>query len=247
MDSEQEQKKQSEQNKNIFIGFVVFVVLMYLLYAAMTSQTIVWSEWVLQGNAPTCGTGNNVYKRQCTVNSVVQATVDACVNAFGDSDTKTEIYNLTNKCSVTGRNIILERNTASGQFDSDGNELNIAEIKVYDPEGVNLIVRGVTKATSGSLYAPYYGAGNLLDGELNNFAHTFGGHDEKKQWFNIDLGSDKVIGRVEIYNRKYCCQERVIGARIRITDSTGQTVFTSPDISYHQAVNSTHPIVFNMA
>ncbi len=230
--------------QNISVGAITLYIL-YLVYIFMASPTITWSEWVIQGSEPTCGSGVSTYKRQCTVNSVVQATIDTCVKSLSGSDTKQVEYNFANKCPVIGRYIILERNNISGQSGSDKDVLNIAEIKAYDLSGNNLIVPGVL-ASAGSLLSPIYPASNLIDGNLNNFAHTVGS-DKAKNWFQIDLGVDKVIGKVDIYNRKDCCQGRVVGARIRIVNSSGYTTFTSPDITANQANNISNLITFNIA
>lgn len=231
--------------QNVAIGVFTLVVL-YILYTVMTASTLAWSEWVLQGTIPTCGSGTSVYKRQCTLNSLAQSTIDACVVAFGGSDTKSETYSLANKCPIAGRYVILERNSTSSQSGGDGDVLNIAEIKVYDLTGNNLIVSGVTAAAGSNYSTSSFPASNLIDNKLDNFAHT-SASDKSKNWFKIDLGSDKIIGKIEIYNRKNCCWARTAGARVRITDSAGVTTFTSPDVTAAQATDASRLISFNIA
>jgi hypothetical protein len=88
----------------------------------------------------------------------------------------------------------------SGPIPAADNQLNIAEILVTDPQGVNLIVSGVI-ATGGTGHYTSFPPSNLIDGNINNFAHTADGMNNKvNQWFRVDLGGDKLIGKVSIIN-----------------------------------------------
>ena len=89
-------------------------------------------------------------------------------------------------------------------------------------------------ATSGSNYSNYP-AKNLLDTKESTFAQTNGGKDYQNQWFEIDLGAEKLIQSIEIKNRLDCCQTRIAGSRIRIKNSAGADVYTGPTITAEES------------
>ncbi|XP_063685553.1 uncharacterized protein LOC134819518 [Bolinopsis microptera] len=55
---------------------------------------------------------------------------------------------------------------------------------------------------------------NLIDGNLQNFAHTLGAEDG--MWIRINLEQCSLVTKVTVYNRHNCCTERIIGASIFI-------------------------------
>lgn len=68
------------------------------------------------------------------------------------------------------------------------------------------------------------------DGNTNS---TYGGgsishtETEKNPWWSIDLGSDKSIGQIKIFNRGDCCGERLSNAIVEVLNSQGTTVGSS--------------------
>ncbi len=227
-----------------FIAAVIVLTIGAIVYYFWNYSTAAWSEWVLQGDAATCGSGINVYKRQCTVNSVVQTTIDACVVAFGGQDTKEETYTFANSCPVYGRYVILERVARAPE---PGQSLHIAEIKIFDSAGNSLISNGITSTSSSKLStSTSHLPALLIDGNIENFAHT-GACSIGTCWFRIDLGSDKQISKVDIYNRAECCQASTIGTRVRIQNEAGQDVFVGPNITTEQASASDRIISFVIA
>lgn len=88
--------------------------------------------------------------------------------------------------------------------------LNIAEVEVYG-RGKNFALG--KKVTASSLY-PGFPPSNIVNRNLNDFAHTQNG---KIEWFLIDLGAEYPIERVNIYNRRDCCKQRLRNVKIQIS------------------------------
>ena len=54
----------------------------------------------------------------------------------------------------------------------------------------------------------------LIDGDLNNFAHTSDVTDG--MWVRLHLSSAHSITRVVVYNRHNCCKDRIVGASVEV-------------------------------
>jgi len=83
-----------------------------------------------------------------------------------------------------------------------GRAVNIAEIKVFNQEGVN-VATGATSQSSdggdGTLLGHQYGPSNLvIDGNSNTFNNTATGNDG---WLEVELSSLSVVSSIEIRNR----------------------------------------------
>jgi hypothetical protein len=120
---------------------------------------------------------------------------------------------------VTGRYVKLHKSIPGNDL-----PLNISEIEVYDSNGIN-VAKGAS-ATSSSVLGPFIPEW-LIDGNMDNFAHTTEGVNN---WFMIDLGKEVPIKKVVVYNRKSCCQDRIIGSRVLIQDSARKEVYSSDKI-----------------
>ena len=79
---------------------------------------------------------------------------------------------------------------------SFGDYLHIAELEVYDIDGVNVALTGTIQAASE--YNNDWRAANASDGNLTNTYHSSGGGH---QWLRIDFGGEKEIKSVSIINR----------------------------------------------
>ena len=66
---------------------------------------------------------------------------------------------------------------------------------------------------------------NFVDGTGNSFACT-SGYDVP--WIQVDLGKVNPIYRVVVTNRKDCCQERILGARLYIIDRYNYVYASEP-------------------
>ena len=98
-----------------------------------------------------------------------------------------------------------------------GEVLNIAEIGVFDDDGVLISkskdVSGGSEPHSEGPYA------NITDGVLANWAATGDAGKEDADHITIDLGGVKKIGEIVVVNRKDCCQERIVGTKLQILTS----------------------------
>ncbi|MFE6734750.1 discoidin domain-containing protein [Microbacterium sp. NPDC057741] len=84
------------------------------------------------------------------------------------------------------------------------------------------------EATQSSTYVSSsgttYPARLAVDGNIGNFSHTAATGDPQP-WLQVDLGASKDVDAVALWNRVDCCQERVEGVYIFVSD----TPFTSED------------------
>jgi len=122
--------------------------------------------------------------------------------------------------------------------------INIASMSVSDANG-NEITEGVI-ATLDPQYDPddtwtldQFGPQVLLDGYRSekrdgkyHLAHT----DASPQaWIMLDLGSEKDVYSVTIWNRTECCQSRINGCVLEFCDSKNNLVYASPPIQGSQS------------
>ena len=98
--------------------------------------------------------------------------------------------------------------------------LNIAEIEVYDTNGVYLPATPSQSSVLGGL-----GPSALTDRNTSSIAHTNG---EVLNWMMLDLGADYNIGKIKIYNRQDCCKERINGAVLTILSGTSNLNISNP-------------------
>lgn len=121
-------------------------------------------------------------------------------------------YYLYGSGAVIGKNIIITRTSPKT---GDDNAINLDEIRIYAPDGKEINPVG---AISSSIYGPQYTAGNILPG-VPGMVHTAGG--DGPQWVNVNLGSDKEIGKIVIMNRLDGNQDRAVGLTVDIVDAAG--------------------------
>ena len=98
--------------------------------------------------------------------------------------------------------------------------MNIAEVVVYDVNGKN-VSQGRPVAMSSGYQGNMFPGSNLVDGNMNNFAHS---SCYDVPWMQIDLGQNVDISKVRVYNRTDCCQARLVGTVVQIIDADGRTV-----------------------
>ena len=112
--------------------------------------------------------------------------------------------------------------SAAGNDDDKNKILNLAELEVFAKGGTTSLAAGKT-VTGTSLAASYPGT-NLVDGNMTNFAHTWGRAADVLDEFLVDLGSVQEIEKIKITNRTDCCQKRAIGVKAVILGADGTTV-----------------------
>jgi hypothetical protein len=107
-----------------------------------------------------------------------------------------------------------------GFVDGKAEQLNIAEIEVYDENGSKIPVSTVTAS---SQYGSY-GAKNVVDGNVRNFGHT---QSDPNAFFELDLNAVKKISKVVVYNRTDCCQDRAKDAVLTIKDGDKKEIIVT--------------------
>ena len=101
-----------------------------------------------------------------------------------------------------------------------GDVINVSEMGVFDENGA-LISKGAT-VTGGTEAHPAGPYANLTNGNLADFAHNLDTTGEDH--ITIDLGSAKKIGEVILVNRRDCCQDRIVGKKLQILDTSKNVV-----------------------
>ena len=105
-------------------------------------------------------------------------------------------------------------------LDAGGHWMNPAEVQVFSG-GVN-VSQGKT-VTGSSLYAPQFPHSHLVDGVMDNFAHT---NNTAVEWFLIDLGEEYEIEKIVITNRT-SSKARMENTKIQLSKTSDMT--TSED------------------
>jgi hypothetical protein len=123
--------------------------------------------------------------------------------------------------------------------------LQISQIVVKNPEGQNIAKGKPVTGTSWDKTKP----SNAVDGVENNkdFPNIYQAASPNKEKFTVDLQTSSVVYSVELFNRKDCCQGRIVGATIRLLDpdmeSLGELVVKEglAKIVYDKSTPSTCP------
>jgi hypothetical protein len=113
--------------------------------------------------------------------------------------------------------------SAAGNDDDKNKILNLAELEVFAKGGTTSLAAGKT-VTGTAFKIGHFPGTNLVDGNMTNFAHTFGRAADVLDEFLVDLGSVQEIEKIKITNRVDCCQKRAIGVKAVILGADGTTV-----------------------
>jgi hypothetical protein len=119
---------------------------------------------------------------------------------------------------------------APGNDDDKHKILNLAELEIFaeDPAAGPGAWRSLTddvRGVTGTSLAANYPGTNLIDGNMTNFAHTWGRDVNVKDEFTVDLGSVQEIGKIKITNRTTQVHwRRAIGMKAVILGADGTTV-----------------------
>ncbi len=122
--------------------------------------------------------------------------------------------------------IELQEFSVAGSYtssDGDGEVVSTREVYVSEPN----IALGKA-ATQSSTYVLQssgtpFPASNAVDGNISNYAHT--AQNDPQPWLEVDLGSSTAVDAIALWNRNDCCQDRVEGVYVFVSDSP----FTSED------------------
>jgi transcription elongation factor len=117
---------------------------------------------------------------------------------------------------------VAQDNSAEGNADDKNKILNLAELEVFAKGGTTSLAAG--KTVTGTAFNATYPGANLVDGNMTNFAHTWGRDATVKDEFLVDLGSVQEIEKIKITNRVDCCKNRAIGIKAVILGADGTTV-----------------------
>jgi hypothetical protein len=138
--------------------------------------------------------------------------------------------------NINARYIYLRRikNNPFSTVSSPQNNINLRQIEIYDNQGrkytpssgqSNTVVLPNMTASLSAVYDNNntYAGDKLISGNINNLAATtvlpLGNFNELGtgisssilvQYALVDLGVDMTIGRIVIYNRIDCCQDRIL-------------------------------------
>ena len=129
---------------------------------------------------------------------------------------------------ITGKTVQVVRADNKAEF------INILGIDIFDQSGARIttgITPTITPAVNGN-DPSHFGPQFLIDG-----IHTESGaagyrlpHSTNvaNAEMSLDLGSDKVISKIVIYNRTACCSDRINGCNLIVKKADGTTVLTVP-------------------
>lgn len=106
--------------------------------------------------------------------------------------------------------------------------LHISQLVVKDTEGNNLAFNKKTKASSNYKNTD---SGRAVDGNLRprNYPEIFHADAPLNQYLMVDLEGLFDVSQVEIYNRRDCCQTRIVGAKVLLI-GTNDEVFREEEI-----------------
>ena len=208
------------------LAVIVIAVIIFFVLRARKSD-VAWSEWVEQEpKARECGRGTQIFKRTCTVKSVVQGTVDMCKKTLGGEDTKKVAYAWGNPCPIRGQYVVVKR--AQPSINTSQYAIEISEIKVIDKDGKNLIEPGkATVVLSNPIPSLSSDASIALDGDLTVFT---GVADVSGASITLNLGEEKDIFDVYLYgvlNPRGNVPLDLTNTYIQILDKNRKEIFVS--------------------
>ncbi len=131
------------------------------------------------------------------------------------------LYNIWNTISLT-----------DGSVSAAGDEIMTLCLKNYT-KGVNLALNGTATQSSTNYNSP---APLAIDGNTNG---NWGSgsvtvtNSEANAWWQVDLGSDKTIGDIRVYNRTdACCKDRMSNFTVSVINSNGAVTHTETFTNY---------------
>jgi hypothetical protein len=110
------------------------------------------------------------------------------------------------------------------------NFIQIGELMAFDMTGANV---ALGKQATASGQWPGYDPAKAIDNDPNTSFHTANPPTVNDFW-EVDLGKEHTLSRIEYYNRGDCCQERIIGCTMNLLNKDRETVeqfqFTSNEM-----------------
>lgn len=133
--------------------------------------------------------------------------------------------------------------------------MNLAEVKIYDESGNLIPSSKLTPVLSPSWNNNNdFPASNLVNNNMDDFAHTgpdtgptakpFSSLDQTvKQFMQIRIEPASKVSKIEIYNRKECCKDRINDIAVK-TISQSNNVLSSVQL---KGSNMVHTIKYNLS
>ncbi len=173
-----------------------------------------WTGW----SACTKSCGGGTQRRDYKTIRKAQGIGRACKPASGAHAPQIKACN-AHPCRPTARYVTLHRydRTHAGGHNA-GTMLNLNQVRIWSNG------RDVARGRPVQMYTrhhSYYGR-HLTDGNPNSMAHTWwrkrnNSRPSRHAWMKIDLGREYPIDYVWVLNRKDCCQDRLKGFSIILT------------------------------
>ena len=114
--------------------------------------------------------------------------------------------------SQFGRARYIRLMKAGGGANTGGDAINLAEVQVFDVDGINRALTGTGTASQNSTLGPRPASicndGNTVGSDGGGtICHTAGA--TTNDWWQVDLGAEYNISEIRISNRDDCCQDRL--------------------------------------
>jgi len=125
--------------------------------------------------------------------------------------------------------------------------IHIQELEIFDQNNRN-IARGIRYPRTRQSSQGWRGSPNYItDGQKSwkrwpNSNHT---HRGGYQWVQVDLGSEKLITKIRVYNRPDCCRGRLNGCKLVIYGNGGTQDTKIQPITLNSSRVQTFPIGYN--
>ncbi|MEP1490000.1 MAG: discoidin domain-containing protein [Algibacter sp.] len=113
------------------------------------------------------------------------------------------------------------------------NVLSLSEVQVYEGAAADNLATSGTATQSSTAYSGV--ASRAIDGDTNgdwsnaSVTHT---NSEANAWWQVDLGADKNIGVINVFNRTNCCSSRLTNFTVYVINSSGTTTYSKSFTSY---------------
>lgn len=124
--------------------------------------------------------------------------------------------------------------------DISGNVINISELQIYDYGG-DTLTSNISNVVGYSSQHETHLWTRILDSNVTTFGHS-ASDATGDQHVTVDLGSNKKVYKVVVENRRDCCKDRIVGARVELSTSQSTPIISSPRIT---GVSNTYTYIFD--
>lgn len=101
--------------------------------------------------------------------------------------------------------------------------INLVEVEAFGPGGEPLVPAGIQMSSTYDSDRP---SENCIDGVKesgrDNICHS--GSDDPDPWLRVDYGTKVTIAKIIVTNRLDCCEDRIVGAIISVTNEPDREV-----------------------